>query len=63
MKLFGFSLYHDCSRMDIGLEAAVGMSFGMTDVFTEHRRFSANITFQGVFSLELLAITLQTSVQ
>jgi hypothetical protein len=63
MELLRLSLHHDCGRVDVGFEAAVGMSFGMADIFTEHRCFTTNITLQSVYSLELLASILQTSVQ
>jgi hypothetical protein len=63
MELLRFSLYHYGGWMNIGFKTAVGMSFRMADILTEHRGFTTNITLQSVHSLELLATTLQSSVQ
>ena len=63
IHLLGFTVYHDRRRMDIRVKTAVCMVFGMADILTEHRCFPTDITLQDVFSLELLAVALQTSVQ
>ena len=46
VKLFGFAANHDGGRMDIGNPAPVGMSFGVADVRTVNRDFTANIALQ-----------------
>ncbi len=50
VKLLCFSINRNGGRVDVRVEAAVGMSFRMADVGTEHGYFSTNITFQGVYS-------------
>jgi hypothetical protein len=40
--------------MDIGIELPVGVAFRMTDIFTEHRCFSAYIALQDKYSFDLL---------
>jgi hypothetical protein len=54
IQLLGFAIYHDRRRMDIGVKTAVCMVFGMADILTEHRCFSADFTLQGKNSFDIL---------
>jgi len=55
IKLFGFAIDSNRSRMDVRFKTAVRMLLGMADVLSEHRGFSTDIAFQGKYSFELLA--------
>ncbi len=54
VHLFGFAIHGDCGSVDIGVKPAIGMPFGMANVFAEHRRFSTNFALQDEYSLELV---------
>jgi hypothetical protein len=50
VELFRFAIHRDGGGMDIGYPAPVGMAFGMADVRTVNRDFTANIALQFIMS-------------
>jgi hypothetical protein len=41
IELLKLAVNHNRSRMDIGVKPAIGMPFGMADILTKHRAFTA----------------------
>ena len=54
LDLFHFAINHDGCCMDIGIEPPVGMAFGMANILTEHRCFTANFALQDRNSFDIL---------